>query len=559
MKIMALVLAFLSFPHIAEAATQTITISTNPVTQITAGTGITISPTSGKGNVTVNAAGGGHTISTYSAEGISDFTARTKLAFDNNYFIATDSASWNASLISLRTGVVSDTYSWRDGTSAKSLYATTINGTEFGGTVTGSTRTFTTNGSQRIRCHAGGSVVNDNINGRPAILGLLVDGVATNTLQRVDYIANYAGNYLPFGFSYTTDLLSAGQHSVALTAKIVSGGTNLIVAYNDYGFFYCDVSPQTTPAISVPASSFTTVTSGDYALTNGYWSCVPGSTITLTTNGGDLQVNLVASALNGTIGGTNYVGPMVDGIMTKWTKEDFATANYDYPMGGSYLFTGLSAGAHSVCAAGKYITSSGSLRANSGAPLTISAHEVRNVAGTGDVASNGNNTFTGTNNFTGTVNLGANVQSTTMTYLNLTAQPFFRSRRSTAQNVKTGVETIVYWDSPMTQRAIGWVNTSSGSITIANAGAYQIDTGACFQTLNTGYGVLRIYIGASELAEGWMTPDSAVATLGCGHVSIAADLNAGDVVQARVVHGTGTDEEISADFSRNYISIYKVQ
>lgn len=57
MKIMTMALLLLT--TWAGAATQTITITTNPVTQITAGTNVTISPTSGKGNVTINATGGG--------------------------------------------------------------------------------------------------------------------------------------------------------------------------------------------------------------------------------------------------------------------------------------------------------------------------------------------------------------------------------------------------------------------------------------------------------------------------------------------------------------------
>lgn len=71
MKTILILLGLLAMPRSAYAATQTILLSTNPVNQIVAGTNVTISPTSGKGVVTVNATGGGGDIT---AAGNNTFT-----------------------------------------------------------------------------------------------------------------------------------------------------------------------------------------------------------------------------------------------------------------------------------------------------------------------------------------------------------------------------------------------------------------------------------------------------------------------------------------------------
>lgn len=352
--------------------------------------------------------GGGHTISTYTGTGsLTDFTQRTKLGFDSNYFTVVDSATADATLVSLSSSVSVPV-------STYTLLQSQINiaaGGSLGACVAGSTVSINSTGRPLDIIFS--APVENGSGGGQSEFSILIDGnypdgfTSSKPMQLYRAVGGVEALNVPMHFNYRTKSSpSAGTHSVCIAARGVTG-TNIL---------RCDRAPcrveVTEPggvtagaAISVPASTMTFLggtPSVPASATLG--QCVSGSTITLTTAGGDLAVSL--SGVSGDAAASYWsLGVLLDGAFvegestTKGLSLVQNGSSYSDNLNFYHRVRNVSAGAHSLCLTG---------RSNNGVAVSLqctigvcqfSAQEIRNVAGTGDVASNGNNTFTGTNTF----------------------------------------------------------------------------------------------------------------------------------------------------------------
>ncbi len=404
----------------------------------------------GDGTCKIAGGGSGHTISTTTAADTdgSDFTQRGTLAFDSNFFTGEDNAAQDQTFISLNQNLGSETWIKVDedtitnsaagfgfsGLDPNAIYKvvftmdtdhTPTSATSdypilrFNGDLSAVYRHAAQTASAGATSCSGSQIITTGIamscNGLTTAGDGTVSGEFTmmkdnagsmDVWGHVQQDSHWGGGDYVTNNPFTGDY--AGGDVTSLTIDL-SGQT---LVYGHAKLF--KLAPMAVgAAISVPASSSTII--NDFSPSavdhNLVFNCVSGSTVTLTTAGGDILVDVVGSWYDANGGDQNaYANILLDGQthpgftnntdagITRGAQfhlvDSAGNTVNDSTINGGLLFKDVAAGEHSAC-----FSLYSSADASRFPQLKVTAREIRNVAGTGDVASNGNNSFTGDNSF----------------------------------------------------------------------------------------------------------------------------------------------------------------
>lgn len=349
---------------------------------------------------TASSGGGGHTLSTGTISGSAvstssfKFTQRSTMTFDTAGFELIDDPNANATIVKAKgMQIIAST-----GTRWCSAVGTAVTANRLELGISGSTITLTTGNNDVMVCGAG-TISNSN-SGSLSRLGVLRDG---------QYLSGFSSSLAiqsrpdssNFSFCLRDRGVSAGQHSYTMTAG-ADGSITVYVPQNVAG--NCAEFSATEVATggqgySIPASSQTVGVQGTFTATvNG--TAISGSTVTLTTRGGDV-IATFSGYIKNTAGVRTAVGLIVDSSYTnicKQTSNLFLTNTYDTtataPVQQSFScrITGLSAGSHTFALTGGVTSGTGSIGNDGASPdasTVFRVDEVIGAAGGGDVSSNG--------------------------------------------------------------------------------------------------------------------------------------------------------------------------
>lgn len=363
--------------------------------------------------------GSGHVIASGTVSGSTagiiagQLAQRTTLYFDTAGFELYDDQASSA------TVVKSKGYQYL--VSTKTYPSGSSTASTLGPCVANSTATWTQGNNKALICFSGSTRANvEAYFGVGLVLdGAFIPGYSSTKGQNYTYESSAFGNENA-SFCVTTPVLTAGIHNACISAY-TSGGTVFIPASSTLD----SVAELSVIEMATGGSGFATPsssqTSNGWAATSGvnttFGAAIPGSTMTITTSGGDVDYQFTGSCrLNDT---GNRMGLVVyqDGNVSLPAKLsasalDGTNTIADLGMGSPAIptvegncsftktFRNVPAGVHSYSLAGAVNTGTWFACGTYGA-CSAMVREVRNGPGTGDVSSNGNNTMSGVNAFTG--------------------------------------------------------------------------------------------------------------------------------------------------------------